>query len=120
MHIHPPGYSQPAAPIALLATDVTFHTATLLWGIPTDTAANDTYTIIYWEYGTTLTRNVSTVHRAGEQFAKTFLTSLEAGVLYVWLVEASNGRAVSQSGISNFSTLSYGERFAQHALNLYR
>lgn len=109
MCIQPPGNSQPAQPIALLSSDVTFHTATLLWGIPPDSAANITYTVVYWELGTTPTHNLSTGHGAGDLLVKTVVAGLEAGSVYVWQVEASNGRTVSQSATSNFTTLSYGK-----------
>ena len=101
-------------PILLLALEATYHTATLLWGLPPETkdATNQTYSVIYWNYedpNTTYSVNVGQDTEIG-QTMRYILTGLNPGLLYQWTVEASTAETMSlQSVVSNFSTMSVGE-----------
>ena len=97
----------------LLAVELTFHTATLLWSVSPETrdATNLTYSVIYWEYEephTSLSHNVSLDEGTG-QTVRVTLTGLCPGILYQWRVEARTETTNSQSVVSNFSTVAAGE-----------
>ena len=101
-------------PILLLALDATYHTATLLWGLPPEAkdATNQTYSVIYWDYedpNTTYSVNVSQDTEIGQTTMRHTLTGLSPGLLYQWAVETSTGTISLQSVASNFSTMGVGE-----------
>lgn len=88
----------------LLAVNVTFHSATLLWGGP---SLNSTYTVRYWAHDSpdeVQSANVQSV----DHMLRTTVVALSPGETYQWSVEVVNTVGSIRSLTSNFSTLSYG------------
>ena len=107
---HCPDYLKPPPPTFLLSVNITYHTATLLWSIPSEAAINDTYTVLYWGLhspDSVLLYN-DNVHSDIDQMMQASISGLVSGVLYQWSIEAKNSMASSQSTIANFTTASYG------------
>lgn len=104
---HSPDFLQPKPPVVLLAVNVTFHTATLLWGGSSEASLNVTYTVRYWTHSSpdeVLSTNVQSVDRV----LQTTVVALSPGETYQWSVEVVDTSGSTRSLTSNFSTLSYG------------
>lgn len=100
-------FLQPQPPAVLLAVNVTFHTATLLWGKPSEEPLNVTYTVQYWTQDSPdeiQSTNVQSV----DHTLQTTVMALSPGQAYQWNVEVVNTLGSTRSLTSNFSTLSYG------------
>ena len=107
-------YLKPALPVVLLSVNITFHTATLLWGIPAEAGDNDVYKVFYWEYDNpndTLVHNTTVVSAVCDKILQTTVTGLQPGALYLWGVEVKNSVTSSRSVMSNFTMMSYSEYY---------
>ena len=113
---HSADHPRPVLPSILLAVDLAFHTATLLWTLPPQSEAKDTanpnYTVVYWDHSdpnTTISHTVSQdLVGSGQQSVRVTLTNLAPGVLYQWTVEATIHTVTTASVVSNFSTTAVG------------
>jgi hypothetical protein len=99
-----PDYPEPVAPALLLAVDLTFHTATLLWAVPAEAGPNQTYTVLYWGYGEPNTSLSLDVSGGSGEVVEAVLTGLGPGLAYQWAVEATSGDTSAQSALHSFTT----------------
>ena len=102
-----PDFLQPQPPAVLLAVNVTFHSATLLWGKPSEEPLNVTYTVCYWTQDSP-DEMQSTNVQSVDHTLQTTVVALSPGQTYQWSVEVVNTLGSTRSLTSNFSTLSYG------------
>ena len=102
-----PDFLQPQPPAVLLAVNVTFHSATLLWGKPSEEPLNVTYTVRYWTQDSP-DEMQSTNVQSVDHMLQTTVVALSPGQTYQWSVEVVNTLGSTRSLTSNFSTLSYG------------
>jgi hypothetical protein len=104
-----PDYPEPVAPALLLAVDLTFHTATLLWAVPAEAGPNQTYTVLYWGYGEPNTSLSLDVSGGSGEVVEAVLTGLGPGLAYQWAVEATSGDTSAQSALHSFTTPDLGK-----------
>lgn len=101
---------EPPVPEFLLALNIRFQSATLLWNIPSEASPNDTYTVSFWNGSGIPVRDVNVQNSAGQFMLQATVFGLSPGTLYHWTVEVKNSISSAQSTSlqANFTTVDRG------------